>query len=129
MNSVTEKLRRHPQVKCTILPDGHVALHLKNDWVYVLTPLGAIVWEFSDGEHDVDEIVSEIAEISEIPSSPDLKQQIVELVGQLNDVSLLVSHDFVPEPELDETISGGGCQKAWHPGVRPQPAQSVSSNG
>jgi len=120
IKTVTENLLRHPHVKATILPDGHVALHLKNDWVYVLTPLGALVWEFADGEHSVDDMFDEISVIKEIQVSSELRQQIEELVGQLRDASLLVSPDFVPEPEIDATISGGGCQNAWHPGVRPQ---------
>lgn len=116
----TEHLRRHPHVNATILPDGHVALHLKNDWIYVLTPLGAIVWEFSDGEHGADEIVDEIAEIVEIKPSPELRQQIVELIDELKNVSLLVPHVFAAGPEVEETIPGGGCAKTWHPGARPK---------
>jgi hypothetical protein len=53
--------KRNPDVKTTLLPDGYVVLFsIKTDWAHTLNPTGALVWEFCDGQHSVDELVSEV---------------------------------------------------------------------
>lgn len=112
---MTEKLRRHPTVKAKILPDGHVGLQMSNtDWVYILTPLGGAVWEFSDGTNDVDEIFSHITQLEGVEADASLKQQIADLVDELQKVCLLVP-DGYEAPDPASGLVGEGCGNTWHP--------------
>lgn len=83
MNST--KPKRSNEMESTSLPDGMIILvNKKTSWAHTLTPLGALVWEFCDGENSVEEIVANIQSIPEIGERPTLGQEINELVQQLD---------------------------------------------
>jgi hypothetical protein len=55
--------QRKADVKMTLLPDGHGVLSSEsNDWVHIVNPVGALVWELSDGKLSRQEIIARIAE-------------------------------------------------------------------
>ena len=89
---MTEKYKRHPDIKADILPDGYVLLQMpKTDWVYTLTPLGGIVWEFCDGNNALDDIFRQITELEHVKSTADLKQQIADLLQEFQKSGLFTS--------------------------------------
>ena len=93
------RLTRDPEVKASILPDGHVLLFLeRNDWCYTLSPLGGLVWEFCDGGHELEDIVRRIEAIPGASSDPDLPGQVEELVRTLDGYGLLL-HEPGPDHE------------------------------
>lgn len=57
------KPKRNSNIQTKLLPDGHVVIFSNNsDWAHTITPLAAIAWEYCDGEHSVDDIVSCVLE-------------------------------------------------------------------
>ena len=86
-----EKPQRDPEIETSLLPDGHVVLvSHKTDWAHTLTPTGALVWEFCDGTNSVDEIVTRIRGIKEVPENPALKEDIATLIAELDDAGFFV---------------------------------------
>ena len=84
-------LTRDPAVKASVLPDGHVLLHLeRNDWCYTLTPLGGLVWEYCDGDHAPEDIVRRIEAIPGVSPDADLPGKVGELLGELERLGLLL---------------------------------------
>ena len=84
-------LTRDPEVKASVLPDGHVLLHLeRNDWCYTLTPLGGLVWEYCDGEHAPEDIVRRIEAIPDVTPDPELLGKVKDLLRTLEDLGLLL---------------------------------------
>lgn len=72
-------------MESTSLPDGMVILvNKKTSWAHTLTPLGALVWEFCDGDNSVEEIVANIKSIPEVGNRVTLDQEVSELVQQLD---------------------------------------------
>lgn len=72
-------------MESTSLPDGMVILvNKKTSWAHTLTPLGALVWEFCDGDNSVEEIVASIKSIPEVGERSALDQEVNELVQQLD---------------------------------------------
>jgi hypothetical protein len=83
MNST--KPKRSNDMESTSLPDGMVILvNKKTSWAHTLTPLGALVWEFCDGDNSVEEIVASIKSIPEVGERSALDQEVNELVQQLD---------------------------------------------
>jgi hypothetical protein len=83
--------RRNPDVKSSLLPDGYVVLSCsKTDWAHTINPVGALVWEFCDGEHSLEQIAGEISGIIPGDQLPDLDQQISLFVDELLVSGLLV---------------------------------------
>ena len=84
-------LTRDPEVKASVLPDGHVLLYLeRNDWCYTLSPLGGLVWEYCDGEHAPEDIVRRIEAIPDVPPDPELLGKVEELLQTLTGLGLLL---------------------------------------
>lgn len=85
--------RRNPEVKTTLLPDGYVVLFsTKTDWAHTLNPLGALVWEFCDGEHSVADIITELKElVCDLPEDG-LSDQVNTFVTELLAGGLLETH-------------------------------------
>jgi hypothetical protein len=82
---------RNPDVKTTLLPDGFVVLFsTKTEWAHTLNPIGAIVWEYCDGCHSVDEIVAEVRQILEEKEEVQLSQVVRTFVEELLNSGLLV---------------------------------------
>jgi hypothetical protein len=78
-------------IQAKILPDGHVVLHSdKASWAFTLTPLGALVWEFSDGTNTVEQIVEKVSEAGAIPIDGDLRSHVNNLVAELEEYGLLL---------------------------------------
>lgn len=92
------KPSRNPDVKTTLLPDGHVVLFsTKTDWAHTLNPAGALVWEYCDGENSVEEIVSEVLSLVESGDREGLHTEIKDLIENLSEQGLLV--DTAPDAE------------------------------
>ncbi|RTL45835.1 MAG: PqqD family protein [Candidatus Melainabacteria bacterium] len=80
------KPKRSQEMESTSLPDGMVILvNKKTSWAHTLSPLGALVWEFCDGENSVEEIVSNLKAIPEVGSRPTLEQEVSGLVKEFED--------------------------------------------
>lgn len=60
-DTLTLVLKRVDNAISTILPDGYVAIiQLGNPIGFTLTPAGSLLWELSDGDFSVSEIVEEV---------------------------------------------------------------------
>jgi hypothetical protein len=77
-------LKRAAKLKTTILPDGYVAIFsAPTDYAYTLPPLGALAWEFFDGEHSIDQLVEDVARALGSEETAELHEQIVALTKEL----------------------------------------------
>ena len=82
--------QRHPDINTKVLPDGYVVLSSsKTDWVNVLNPTGALVWELSDGELNIEEIVDQIQELLQRSDRTELLNQVDTLIKELAKVGLV----------------------------------------
>lgn len=78
------KLKRASNSKTTLLPDGYIAIFCgSTDRALTLPPVGALVWEFSDGELSTQEIVTEVAKLIEAEETAELRKQIQDLTNEL----------------------------------------------
>lgn len=83
---------RNPDVKTTLLPDGYVVLFsTKTEWAHTLSPVGALVWEFCDGEHAVEEITSELSGLISDVEKEVLSDQVQSFVNELLKSGLLLT--------------------------------------
>lgn len=83
--------RRNPDVKSTLLPDGYLVVSsCKTDWAHTLNPVGALVWEFCDGEHDVDQIIAEVSGLLPAGQPENLDEQVSKFVDELTASGLLL---------------------------------------
>jgi hypothetical protein len=65
-------LQRNPNIKSTLLPDGYLVLFDKQtDWAHTLTPAAAMIWELSDGQHTVEDMVSVVQSLTGAPQAPE----------------------------------------------------------
>lgn len=72
------------------MPDGFVVLvNKKTSWAHTLTPLGALVWEFCDGENSLDEIISSIKAIPEVGERNSLNEEVSALIRQFEEEGFL----------------------------------------
>lgn len=86
LNMNSTKPKRSQEMESTSLPDGLVILvNKKTSWAHTLTPLGALVWEFCDGQNSVEEIVSNLKAIPEVGTRPTLDEEVAELVKQFDE--------------------------------------------
>jgi hypothetical protein len=93
-NSSSPNLERNARVKARLLPDGYVVLHSAEDnWVYTLTPLGGLVWEFCDGKNNIDSIANKISLMTDLSISPDQMTETFKLVAELQERGLLNSSE------------------------------------
>ncbi|MBY0552764.1 MAG: PqqD family protein [Candidatus Obscuribacterales bacterium] len=52
---------RNPELQTKLLPDGHVVVFNEVTlWAHILSPSGAVIWEFCDGQHSLDAIMDEM---------------------------------------------------------------------
>ena len=58
------------------------------DWAYTLTPMGTIVWEFCDGQNQVESIVSSVARVSQQEMTPALADEVHGLLKELDELGL-----------------------------------------
>lgn len=83
--------RRNPDVKSTLLPDGYLVVSsCKTDWAHTLNPVGALVWEFCDGSHDVSQIVAEVVDLLPSGQLENLEEQVSKFVSELTASGLLL---------------------------------------
>ncbi len=69
-------------VQDELLPDGSIVLYNGcQRQVVTLNATAALVWEYCDGEHDVDAIIAEVREV--FPSSADADRDVRELLDTL----------------------------------------------
>ncbi|HEY9868319.1 MAG TPA: PqqD family protein [Candidatus Obscuribacterales bacterium] len=89
--------KRNPDVKTTLLPDGYVVLFsTKTDWAHTLNPTGALVWEFCDGQHSVDELVSAVAGLLAGSDPERLRTEVESLLQELLAAGLVLDEDASP---------------------------------
>jgi len=83
--------RRQDHFTTRLLPDGYVAIiDPDRKHVHTLPPLGAMVWEFCDGEHSLDQIVLEITKVADLPADRNLRSEITHLMDSLSREGLLL---------------------------------------
>jgi hypothetical protein len=88
------KLRRASNAKTTVLPDGYVAIFCAPlDNAFTLPPVGALAWEFFDGELSAQEVVAEVAKAIGANETAELHKQILELTRTLEESGFLVQSD------------------------------------
>ena len=64
-------------------------LNTKTDWAHTLNPSAALVWEFCDGVHNVQEIAAELSDGTQSGDATQLTAAVSDLVRQLVDENLL----------------------------------------
>lgn len=78
---------RKAEFNARLLPDGYVLIHSENsDWVYTLSPLGGLVWEFCDGVNTTQEITDLVCSQTELETK---QEDIVTLLKDLEEKGLL----------------------------------------
>jgi hypothetical protein len=83
-------LKRNPDINCQLLPDGNAVLFSsKSNWAHIINPVGAMVWEFCDGELSENEIMTQISELVQTDANS-LKQEVVAFTKQLLESGLLL---------------------------------------
>jgi hypothetical protein len=82
-------LQRNPSIKSTLLPDGYLVLFdTQTDWAHTLTPAAAMIWELSDGQHTLADMVGEIRGLVGAEKAP---EEIEGLARELIASGLLIS--------------------------------------
>ena len=86
------KPTRNSNIKTNILPDGYVLVQLsQSDWVYVLTPLAGIAWEFCDGENTLEDIIRNVVQIHPAQKKDDLAKEIASLLEEFRNADLVAA--------------------------------------
>ena len=76
--------QRNPHIKTTLLPDGYAALTSDQvDWVHVLNPVGALVWELSDGNLSTAEIIAQIEKLIQSTDKDALRVEVDQFAQEL----------------------------------------------
>ena len=76
-------LARNPAIKTRLLPDGHVVLfNPQGTWAHIVNPLGALVWEFCDGEYSIDQIAETVLAVLAGAEADSMNQQLCALQEQ-----------------------------------------------
>ncbi len=82
--------QRNPDIQATILPDGFVALSTgKTEWVHILNPVGALVWELADGELSAEQMIAQIQELIQSKDQIALRNDIDQFTKELAAQGLL----------------------------------------
>lgn len=112
----SRRLKRRASVLTDVLPDGYVILYVEEtNWAFTLTPLGALVWEFCDGEMTLDEVVTAIGETDCIVRDDGLGGQVEALTAELERLGLLVpaTADQAEWPPLRDPEVSSGERLGW----------------
>lgn len=79
---------RNPELQTKLLPDGHaVVFNEVTLWAHILSPSGAVIWEFCDGEHTLNAILDELEALT--GTRPELVQT-QEFIADLQANGLIV---------------------------------------
>lgn len=72
---------RNPELQTKLLPDGHVVVFNETTlWAHILSPSGAVIWEFCDGQHSVDAIMDEMEALTGTrPKQTETEQFIADM--------------------------------------------------
>ena len=77
---------RRDDLKTILLPDGYVVVHSStNNWVYTLSPVAGLTWEFCDGELCLPEIAAAVSAASGLELS---LEQVEQIVAELREADL-----------------------------------------
>ncbi|MBX9688859.1 MAG: PqqD family protein [Candidatus Obscuribacterales bacterium] len=78
---------RHKNISSVLLPDGFLALYdLEGNKGVTLSTLGAIVWEYCDGSHQISEIIQELKNLL---ADECQEETVIELIEQLSNDGFL----------------------------------------
>jgi|AGTN01.1.fsa_nt_gi hypothetical protein len=85
------KPKRKAEFNARLLPDGYVLIHSQDSsWVYTLSPLGGLVWEFCDGVNTAQEIAALVGSQTELDTKP---EDVATLLKDLEEKGLLTYPD------------------------------------
>lgn len=72
---------RNPELQTKLLPDGHVVVFNEVTlWAHILSPSGAVIWEFCDGQHSLDAIMDEMEALTGTrPEAAETEQFIADM--------------------------------------------------
>ena len=69
---------RNPDLQTKLLPDGHVVVFNETTlWAHILSPSGAVIWEFCDGQHSLDAIMDEMESLIGSRLQPDEAEKFI----------------------------------------------------
>jgi len=84
--------RPHPAVVFRTVTDGAVLLHMEDEIYFGLNPVGASIWELLPPTcSDLDDLCTRLIEKYPDVDSAVLRQDVVELLAQLQESRLVVS--------------------------------------
>jgi coenzyme PQQ synthesis protein D (PqqD) len=85
---------KSPDVYDEVLPDGGLVLyHSQRALILTLNPTAALVWEYCDGAHDVEEIAAQLRDV--FPGAADAERDTRSLLAGLCEMGLIA--DAAPE--------------------------------
>ncbi len=90
---------RVQNTKCSLLPDGYlVVYHTELQRSYVIPPLGAVVWEFCDGQHSTADIIETTTELARTHGlvPPSLGDDINTMIKNLLDAGFITVDGTAP---------------------------------
>ena len=83
-------LARKPDLKTTLLPDGHAVVFSPiTNWAYTLNPMAAAIWEFCDGKSSRDALVDQLLMLLKEVDPEKTTQQIGSMIDELIEAGLL----------------------------------------
>jgi hypothetical protein len=83
---------RNTGVKSTLLPDGYLVIADRfSEQAVTLNPMGALIWEFCDGSHSIEDILMELTALG--VQLPTLDAEVRTLVSDMKDMGLLTMQD------------------------------------
>ena len=96
IDSSSQFPRRHEDAISTLLPDGFVVIMKLGSTVgYTLTPLSALLWEFSDGKMSLAEIVAEVERLvgDQLTEASDIGPELFRVAEDLIASNYLIDTD------------------------------------
>jgi hypothetical protein len=80
---------RSTGLQSTLLPDGYLVIADPfSAQAVTLNPLGALIWEFCDGRHSIEDILVELTALG-VDVLPTLDSDVRALISDMKDMSLL----------------------------------------
>lgn len=95
---------RNKDVQTTLLANGHLIIFDSlSSWAHTVNPGGALVWELSDGKHDVGEIAVKVAETGFQMS----ESAVGQFLQELSEAGLLHFADYPCCSCWEDTLTKG----------------------
>lgn len=108
MRPVSRSPKARPEVEAYIVPDGTCFLFdLTREEGFALDQLGALVWDYCDGQTTEEHIVAEVAAL--LPDHPGVAAQVRDLLATFAAQGLLALDTPEPAPSVAPSQAQAGA--------------------